>query len=334
MLRHLTERLPVMVTPSWVRTRVQPIAVADVLRLLVGCARLPADVSRAFDIGGPDVVTYHAMMSAYARQAGLPPRRVLPVPVLSPHLSSLWVGLVTPVPGRVARPLVESLRHEVVCRERDIEAYVPPPPGGPLGLDDALRAAVRTVRDPAAPPRARPASPAEPQPADQPWTGGSLLTDRRERVVHASQRTVWQAIETVAGRSCLRRSMVAWAARGWAGVLPGGLGRRLARVPVLPEARPAGHAWRVDTVEAPRLLRVRATIRVPGGAWLELTADPVPGGRAVYGQRAVFRPRGLAGFAYWWAVRPFHAWVFGGMARGIATRAEAGMDGPVPGRDR
>ncbi|WP_461038699.1 NAD(P)H-binding protein, partial [Streptomyces mayteni] len=142
MLRHLTERLPAMVTPSWVRTRVQPIAIADVLRLLVGCERLPADVSRAFDIGGPDVVTYQDMMRRYARQAGLARRLIVPVPVLTPRLSSLWVGLVTPVPGPLARPLVESLRHEVVCRERDIERYVPPPAGGPLGLDAAIGAAL------------------------------------------------------------------------------------------------------------------------------------------------------------------------------------------------
>ncbi len=147
MLRYLTERLPVMVTPSWVRTRIQPIAIRDVLRLLVGCARLPDDVNRTFDIGGPDVVTYQDMMRRYAALAGLPRRIIVPVLLLTPRLSSHWVGLVTPVPGSIARPLVESLRHEVVCAERDIARYVPDPPQGPVTLDDALRMALQRVRD-------------------------------------------------------------------------------------------------------------------------------------------------------------------------------------------
>ncbi|MFC9062620.1 NAD(P)H-binding protein, partial [Streptomyces sp. NPDC057074] len=125
MLRYLTERLPVMVTPSWVHTRIQPIAVRDVLRALVGSAGMPAEVSRAFDVGGPDVLTYREMMVRYAEVAQLPKRLIVSVPMLSPGLSSHWVGLITPVPASIARPLTESLRHEVVCRENDILKYVP-----------------------------------------------------------------------------------------------------------------------------------------------------------------------------------------------------------------
>lgn len=125
MLRYLTERLPVMVTPSWVHTRTQPIGVRDVLRYLVGSATMPDDVDRAFDIGGPDILTYREMMCRYAAVAGLPRRLIVPVPVLTPRLSSHWVGLVTPVPASLARPLTESLRHEVVCQEHDIARYVP-----------------------------------------------------------------------------------------------------------------------------------------------------------------------------------------------------------------
>ncbi|CAM5669605.1 hypothetical protein SGLAM104S_01153 [Streptomyces glaucescens] len=135
MLRYLTERLPVMVTPSWVHTRIQPVAVRDVLRALVGSAGMPAEVNRTFDIGGPEVLTYRDMMLRYARVAGLPRRLMLPVPLLTPSLSSHWVGLVTPVPASIARPLAESLRHEVVCHEHDIARYVPDPPGHPLGFD-------------------------------------------------------------------------------------------------------------------------------------------------------------------------------------------------------
>ena len=147
MLRYLTERLPVMVTPRWVHTRIQPIAVRDVLRYLVGVAGLPADVNRSFDVGGSDVLTYRDMMLRYAEQAGLRRRAVISVPVLSPGLSSLWVGLVTPVPGGLARPLVESLRYEVVCRDHDIAAYVPDPPGGLLGFDESVRLALVRIRE-------------------------------------------------------------------------------------------------------------------------------------------------------------------------------------------
>ncbi|HEY8588363.1 MAG TPA: NAD(P)H-binding protein, partial [Naasia sp.] len=147
MLRYLTERLPVMVTPRWVHSRIQPIAVRDVLRYLVGCAALPASVHRSFDIGGPDVMNYAEMMQRYAAVTGLPRRRILPVPLFTPSLSSHWVGLITPVPAGIARPLVESLRNTVVCGEHDIAEFVPDPPGGLLGFDDAVRLAVQRVKD-------------------------------------------------------------------------------------------------------------------------------------------------------------------------------------------
>jgi uncharacterized protein YbjT (DUF2867 family) len=147
MLRYLTERLPAMVTPKWVETRIQPIAVHDVLRYLVGCAALPPDVSRRFDIGGPDVLTYADMMRRYSTVAGLRPRVLISVPMLTPRLSSLWVGLVTPVPAGLARPLVESLRNEVVCAEHDIAGYIPDPAEGLLPIDQAIALALRHTRE-------------------------------------------------------------------------------------------------------------------------------------------------------------------------------------------
>ncbi len=146
MLRYLAERLPVMVTPKWVHVRIQPIAIRDVLRYLVGCATLPKDVNRSFDIGGPHVLTYADMIRLYAAVARLPRRFIIPVPLLTPRLSSLWVVLVTPVPGSLAKPLVESLRNEVVCREHDIEAYVPDPPEWLTGFDQAVQLALQQVR--------------------------------------------------------------------------------------------------------------------------------------------------------------------------------------------
>ncbi|WP_141726363.1 DUF2867 domain-containing protein, partial [Actinacidiphila rubida] len=218
MLRYLTERLPVMVTPSWVRTRIQPIAVRDVLRLLVGSARMPADVSRAFDIGGPDVLTYVEMMRRYAAVAGLPRRLIVPVPVLTPRLSSLWVGLVTPVPASIARPLTESLRHEVVCDEDDIAAYVADPPGGRLGVEAALSLALQRVRDAKVATRwssaGVPGAPSDPLPTDPAWAGGTLYTDVRERAADASPEELWRVVEGIGGDNGWYSFPLAWAVRG------------------------------------------------------------------------------------------------------------------------
>ncbi|MDG9703490.1 SDR family oxidoreductase [Streptomyces sp. DH37] len=329
ILRYLTERLPVMVTPRWVRTRLQPIAVRDVLRYLVGCAELPADVNRTFDIGGPEVLTYLAMMRRYAAVAGLPRRVIVPVPVLSPGLSSHWIGLITPVPRAVARPLAESLRHEVVCAEHDIARYVPDPPGGLMGLDQALHSALRRIKSAEVATRwssaSVPGAPGDPLPTDPNWAGGSLYTDVRERAVGASPDALWRVIEGIGGENGWYSFPLAWAARGWLDRLVGGVGlargrRDAARL----RAGDSLDFWRVEEIEPGRLLRLRAEMRLPGLAWLELAVGRGPSGETVYRQRALFHPHGLLGQAYWWGVSPFHAVVFGGMARNIASAAEAG----------
>lgn len=218
MLRYLTERLPVMVTPSWVHTRTQPIGVRDVLRYLVGSATMPDDVDRAFDIGGPDVLTYREMMCRYAVVAGLPRRLIVPVPVLTPRLSSHWVGLVTPVPAALARPLTESLRHEVVCQEHDIARYVPDPPGLPLPFDEALALALRRVREAQVATRwssaALPGAPSDPLPTDPDWAGGSLYQDERQLSVDASRTALWKVIEGIGGDNGWYSFPLAWAVRG------------------------------------------------------------------------------------------------------------------------
>ncbi|MEU0337821.1 SDR family oxidoreductase [Streptomyces bobili] len=328
MLRYLTERLPVMVTPSWVHTRIQPVAVRDVLRALVGSARMPADVNRSFDIGGPEVLTYRDMMLRYAAVAGLPRRLILPVPVLTPRLSSHWVGLVTPVPASIARPLAESLRHEVVCREHDIARYVPDPPGHPLGFDEAVRLALRRVRDARVLTRwssaSLPGAPSDPLPTDPDWAGGSLYTDCRERTVDASREDLWRVIEGIGGDNGWYSFPLAWAVRGWLDRLAGGVGlRRGRRDAARLRVGDSLDFWRVEEIEPGRLLRLRAEMRLPGLAWLEMFAETDEAGRTRYRQRALFHPHGLLGQAYWWSVAPFHAVVFGGMARNIARTAAA-----------
>ncbi|WP_327668236.1 MULTISPECIES: SDR family oxidoreductase [unclassified Streptomyces] len=335
MLRYLTERLPVMVTPSWVHTRIQPIAVRDVLRCLVDSAAMPSEVSRSFDVGGPDVLTYRDMMLRYAAVARLPRRVVVGVPMLSPGLSSHWVGLVTPVPASIARPLTESLRHEVVCHEHDIQEWVAYPPGSPIGFDEAVRLALRRVQEAQVATRwssaALPGAPSDPLPTDPDWAGGSLYTDDRERLVEASPERLWDVVEGIGGEHGWYSFPLAWAVRGGLDRFVGGVGlRRGRRDAARLRVGDSLDFWRVEEIEPGRLLRLRAEMRLPGLAWLELSVEAADGGRARYRQRALFHPHGLAGQAYWWSVAPFHSVVFGGMARNIAATAERGPDGGAP----
>ncbi|MFF0151566.1 SDR family oxidoreductase [Micromonospora sp. NPDC005203] len=327
MLRYLTERLPAMITPRWVRNRIQPIAVRDVLRYLAGCVALPPEVNRGFDIGGPDVLTFREMMQRYARVAGLRRRIIVPVRPLTPSLSSHWVGLITPVPNAIARPLVESLIHEAVAREHDIARYLPDPSGGLTGFDDAVALALAKVRDAQVETRwstaSGPDSPAEPLPSDPEWSGGSVYTDVRERAVDAPPAALWRVIEGVGGEHGWYSFPLAWSVRGWLDRLVGGVGlRRGRRDPHRLQVGEALDFWRVEEIVPGELLRLRAEMRLPGRAWLEMRVLPTEGGRSRYQQRAVFLPRGLPGHAYWKSVAPFHAVVFGGMARNIARNAE------------
>jgi len=335
MMRYLTERLPAMTVPKWVENRIQPIAVRDVLRYLVGAASLPPEVSRAFDIGGPEVLTYRDMMQHYAAVAGLRRRIIVPVPVLTPGLSSLWVGLVTPVPSGIARPLVESLVHEVVCDEHDIAEYIPDPPQGLIGFDRAVKLALTRIHEAAVTTRwssaGVPGAPSEPLPTDPDWAGGSLYVDERSVRVDASPAALWRVLEAVGGERGWYSWSLAWRVRGLLDRLVGGPGlRRGRRDPSRLLVDDAVDFWRVEEVVPGELIRLRAEMRLPGLAWLELRVQPTEEGGSsdwttpptVYAQRAIFHPRGLAGQLYWWSVYPFHGVVFGGMQRNIAHAAE------------
>jgi uncharacterized protein YndB with AHSA1/START domain len=315
-----------MVTPRWVRSRTQPIAIRDVLGYLVAAASLPADVSRAFDIGGPGILTYEEMMHRYAAVAGLRPRIILPINVLSPSLSSHWINVVTPVPKSIARPLVESLRHDSVCREHDIARYVPDPPGGLLPFDEAVRIALTRIQDAEVVTRwsgaSVPGAPSDPLPSDPDWAGGSLLTDTRERTTSATPDQVWSALSRIGGENGWYSAGLLWRTRGLIDRMVGGPGlRRGRRDPVQLKIGDVVDFWRVEECLPPRLLRLRAEMRNPGLAWLEFTIEPEGTGSRVR-QRAVFFPRGLAGQAYWWSVAPFHSLVFPRMLKRIVEQAE------------
>ncbi|WP_198165339.1 SDR family oxidoreductase [Nocardia fusca] len=338
ILRYLSERLPAIVAPRWVHNRIQPIAVRDVLYYLERAAWLPADVNRAFDIGGPDVLTYLTMMQKYAAVAGLPRRLVLPVPALTPWLSAQWVNAITPVPRALAIPLIESLVHEVVCHDNDIATYIPEPEGGATHYEQAVELALARIRNADVPTRWSDADiagvPSNPLPSDPDWSGGSLYEDVRERHTDASPSVLWSVIESIGGQNGWYSFPLAWSLRGWIDRVTGGVGLRRGRKH--PHHLHPGEAldwWRVEHIDRPRLLRLRAEMRVPGLAWLELGVEPRADGGACYRQRAIFQPHGMAGHLYWKAITPFHDIVFGGMVRNIIGTAEHATADDEPSAD-
>ncbi|WP_410601003.1 SDR family oxidoreductase [Amycolatopsis sp. lyj-90] len=327
MLRYLTERLPAMITPRWVHNRIQPIAIRDVLHYLVHAAELPSEVNGAFDIGGPDVLTYLEMMRRYAVVAGLPRRAVVPVPVLTPWLSAQWVNLVTPVPKSIAVPLIESLVHEVVCHDHEIAGHIPDPEAGLTHYEHAVELALTRIRNADVPTRWSDASttsaPSDPLPSDPAWAGGTVYEDKREQKTDASPGALWDVIESIGGEHGWYSFPLAWSVRGWADRLVGGVGLRRGRRD--PRRLHLGEAldwWRVEYLDRPRLLRLRAEMKLPGRAWLELSVESDEDGGTIYRQRAVFEPHGLAGHAYWKGIAPFHGVVFGGMVRNITGAAQ------------
>ncbi|WP_157156679.1 SDR family oxidoreductase [Diaminobutyricimonas sp. LJ205] len=326
MIRHLTEVLPYMPAPRWVRNKVQPIAVRDVLYYLLATAQLPSEVNRTLDIGGPDVLRYGQMMNGYALEAGLKQRPIASLPVLTPWLASQWVNLVTPIPRRLAVPIIESLQFDCVVTERDIDQYIPPPAEGLLSYRRSVRLALAKMRDADVETSWQNASvedaPSDPLPSDPDWAGHTVYTDLKQRETSASVDQLWTVIEGIGGRNGWYSFPLAWALRGWIDKLFGGVGLRRGRRHA--ERLSTGEVldfWRVERLERPRTLRLRAEMRLPGRAWLELETEPTPTG-ARYRQRAVYFPRGLSGRLYWFAILPFHGIIFNGMANRIVLEAE------------
>jgi len=333
MLRYLTERLPAMITPRWVRTKIQPIAIRDVLRYLIEARNLPAGLNRTFDIGGPDVLTYQKMMHGYAKVAGLRKRIILPINLLSPGLSARWIGLVTPVPKNIARPLVDSLKNEVICAEHDIKKYIPDPPEGLMGFEDSVAIALTRIRQANVTSRWSSASmagePSDPLPTDPDWAGGSLYTDDRYVPSNSTPESLWRIIEGIGGENGWYSFPLAWETRGLIDRFFGGPGiRRGRRDPNKLLAGEIVDFWRVEECIPGKLLRLRAEMHMPGLAWLELRVEENEAGETMYHQHAIYHPKGLSGHAYWWSVWPFHGFVFGSMTRNI-TKAARKLDAQV-----
>ncbi|MEO8908119.1 MAG: SDR family oxidoreductase, partial [Microbacteriaceae bacterium] len=316
MVRHLTDILPYMPAPKWVRNFIQPIAVRDVLHYLVGAADLAPEVNRTFDIGGPDVLRYGQMMNGYALEAGLKQRPIASLPVLTPWLASQWVNLVTPIPRRLAVPVIASLQYDCVVREHDIDGYIPEPAGGLTSYRGAVRLALGRMRAGAVETSWQDATahgaPSDPLPSDPEWAGHVVYTDLRERHTSVAPERVWRKIEEIGGTNGWYSFPVAWALRGWFDKLIGGVGLRRGRRNA--QRLKTGDAldfWRVESLERGRSLRLRAEMLLPGRAWLEMAVQP-DGSGSLYRQRAIFFPKGLGGRLYWWSILPFHGIIFNG----------------------
>jgi uncharacterized protein YbjT (DUF2867 family) len=324
MLRHLTERLPFMITPKWLNIRIQPIAVRDVLHYLVGAASVDKKVSGSFDIGGPDVFTYKTMMQKYAEAAGLRKRIIVPVPVMTPKLSSGWVGLVTPVPYTLARRLVASLKNEVVVGDDRIRKLIPDPEGGLTTFKRAVELALVRIKDNQVETRWSDASipwtPSDPLPTDPQWAGGSVYKDIRKLDSKDSLDVVWKRIEAIGGDNGYSTATWAWELRGLADKVTGGVGlRRGRRDPDHLQVGDALDFWRVEKVDRQKSLRLRAEMRMPGLAWLEFVVEPdAKTGGCTLTQTATYAPKGLMGHLYWWSVWPMHGIVFPSMIRHLA----------------
>lgn len=331
ILRYLADRLPIMITPRWVSTPVQPIAVRDVLAYLVGCLDAPATVGERFDIGGPEVLTYRRLMEIYAEEAGLRRRLVVPVPVLTPRLSSYWIHLITPAPASLAQPLAQGLRNPVIAKDGRIRDMLP---RELLTCREAIRLALDRQQHDVMESHWTDASGRAPAAwsyeADADWTGGTVLTDRRSVTVPQDAREAWAPIERIGGENGYYYANGLWRARGALDKLIGGVGLRRGRAyPATLRAGDALDFWRVSDVEPGRLLRLVAEMRVPGRAMLEFTVEPADGGTRIT-QTARFIPRGLAGMAYWYALHPLHTIIFRGMLDGIAREAGQGRPPPAP----
>lgn len=326
-LRYLTDRLPVMITPRWVDTPCQPIAVQNVLGYLVGCLENEQTTGDTFDIGGPDILTYRRLMELYAEEAGLPRRRILPVPLLTPGLSSRWIHLITPVPASIARPLVEGLRTPVVCRDHRIRKLVPQ---DLLTCREAIRRALQRIRAQNVDTCWYDAGALQPpewlQCGDAPYAGGTVLEYGYRTVIRAAPDDIWPALERIGGRKGWYYGQFLWRVRGLLDRLFGGIGLRRGRRD--PDRLAIGDAldfWRVLEACSPNRLVLLAEMKMPGEAVMEFRLHELPHERTELIQRARFLPRGLFGLVYWYTLAPVHKVLY----RGMLDRLAASTGRPV-----
>jgi uncharacterized protein YbjT (DUF2867 family) len=316
MIRALVERLPVMTTPRWVNVLAQPIAIEDVLEYLAQAIPLPVQESCVFEIGGPEKMSYLSLMKEYGRQKDLK-RWIIPVPVLSPGLSSLWLGLITPLYARVGRKLIDSIRHETTVQDpQALRVFSIKPMSIPAAMKRALKNEDQEFG-------ATRWSDAVSLSATRSWGGarfGNRLVDSRQKEVAVSTEQAFEVIRHIGGKNGWHYANWLWHLRGFLDLLIGGVGIRRGRQN--PEKISVGDvidSWRVERYEPGKSLRLVSEMKLPGRAWLDFEIRPTQSGCRIV-QTASFDPAGLSGLAYWYSVWPLHQLVFAGMLKGIADR--------------
>jgi uncharacterized protein YbjT (DUF2867 family) len=326
MIRYLTERLPVMICPQWVYTKVQPISMRNVLEYLVDVLETPESTGKIIEIGGEDILTYGDMMQQYAQVRGLN-RWLIPVPVLTPRLSSHWVHWITPIPSEIAQPLVEGLRSEVIVR--DDQAMQLFPQIKPMSYRRAVKRALERL---------------EAGRIESMWSDSlsssqgdiasvvltnreGMILERRQKLIESCPEDVFRAFTSLGGDEGWLYMDWAWQLRGIIDRLIGGVGlRRGRRDPVEVRVGDALDFWRVEAIESSSLMRLRAEMKVPGDAWLQFEIGPQDTQKSLLVQTAYFAPKGLAGFLYWYLLYPIHSLVFSGLINMLAERAKRIME--------
>lgn len=322
MIRYLVERLPVMVCPRWIYSRIQPIAINDLLEYLIAAPKVPACKGLTIEVGGVDMTTYRGLMLGYAKARGLR-RLMIPVPVLTPRLSSYWVHWMTPIPASIAVPLVEGLRNDVVVTDNLARTLfphiVPQDYASAIGsvMKDMNAGRIDTSWSDAA------GSAATPEELVYLESREGLIIERRRRSVAAPIQSVFRVCTGIGAERGWYFANWSWRLRGMLDRLLGGAGLRRGRRH--PDDLRVGDAldfWRVEALETDRMVRLRAEMKLPGKAWLQFEVGESKDGTTRLEQTAVFSPTGVAGLLYWYALYPFHAWIFRGLIKSIARRAE------------
>jgi uncharacterized protein YbjT (DUF2867 family) len=320
ILRYLVERLPAMTTPRWVRSLNQPIAIRNVITYLIGCLEHEETSGQTYDIGGPDILTYRDLLDIYAEEAHLSKRLIIPVPVLTPTLSALWIHLISPVPASIAQPLTEGLTSDAVCSENRIQSIVPQKL---LSCREAIRLALDRLKQEQVDTCWMDAGDLlEPEWAhcgDADWAGGTIMNCGYRARIEATVDEVWRPISQIGGKNGWYFGNFLWRLRGIMDRLAGGVGlRRGRRHPTEIGVGDALDFWRVLEVDPPRRLLLVAEMKTPGEALLEFQITSQANGQVELQMLSRFLPKGLFGILYWYGLYPFHQWIFYGMLKAIA----------------
>ena len=320
ILRYLVERLPAMVTPRWVQSLNQPIAIRDVIAYLVGCLEHEQTVGATFDIGGPEILTYRDLLEIYAEEAGLRKRIIIPVPVLTPTLSAYWIRFISPVPTSIALPLTEGLTSDAVCTENRIQRIIS---RKLLSCREAIRLALDRLKQEQVDTCWMDAGELiEPEWAhcgDAEWAGGTIMNCGYRAQIKSEVEEIWRSISKIGGQSGWYYLNILWRLRGVMDRLAGGVGlRRGRRHPTDLMVGDALDFWRVLEVEPPQRLLLLAEMKTPGEAMLEFQITPLGDNQSELQMLSRFLPKGLGGILYWYVLYPFHEWIFYGMLKSIA----------------